>query len=219
MEQLTMKCLTTHKPSFCHTSVEYFGPIDISLSRNRTDKRYGALFTCLNTRAVYLDLAMYLYTKDFLNTMRRFIRFYGRPETINSDNGTNFVGAEKELLRQIKIMEQTKEIIEWSSKRSMTWKFQPPSAPHFVGNHESMVKSNKQALYRALELKKRRLRLPNEDMLRTILFEVAGLLNSRPLTYVSSNPKYLRPLTPNDLLNRPVDLWIKQYLPSLIGRS
>lgn len=55
----------------------------------------------------------------------------------------------------------------------MTWKFQPPSAPHYVREHESMVKSNKLELYRALELKKKRLRLPNEDMPRTIPFEVA----------------------------------------------
>ena len=40
-------------------------------------------------------------------------------------------------------------------------------------------------------------------MLRAVLFEEAGLLNSRPLTYVSSDPQDLRPLIPNDLLNRP----------------
>ena len=147
-------------------------------------------------------------------------------------------------------MEQTKNIIERTSKRSMTWRFQPPSAPYFGGAQESLVKSTKLAHYRALELERKGLRLPDEDMLRTVLFEVAGLLNSRPLTYVSSDPQNLRPLTPNDLLNippiahRPVskettdtslpkerfryvqglinlfwDLRIKQYLPSLIGRS
>ena len=45
-------------------------------------------------------------------------------------------------------------------------------------------------------------------MLRTLLFEVAGLLNSRPLTCAGTDPEDLRPLTPNDFLNKPpaVDL-------------
>ena len=88
-------------------------------------------------------------------------------------------------------------------KRKDTWKFQPPSAPHFGGAHESLMTSTKLALYRALELEKKGLRYPTEEMLRTLLFEVAGLLNSRPLTYTSSDPEDLRSLTPNDLLNRP----------------
>ncbi|HBI39500.1 MAG TPA: hypothetical protein DDY16_00930 [Tenacibaculum sp.] len=92
---------------------------------------------------------------------------------------------------------------ERTSRKSMTWKFQPPNAPHFGGAHESLVRSTKPALYRALELQKKVLRLPSEDMLRAVLFEEAGLLNSRPSTYVSSDPQDLRPLIPNDLLNRP----------------
>ena len=56
--------------------------------------------------------------------------------------------------------------------------------------------STKLALYRALELEKKGLRYPTEEMLRTLLFEVAGLLNSRPLTYTSSDPEDLRSLTP-----------------------
>ena len=42
--------------------------------------------------------------------------------------------------------------------------------------------------------------LVNEEMLRTLLAEVQGILNSRPLTPVSSDPKNLEPLTPNHLL-------------------
>ena len=85
--------------------------------------------------------------EEFFNTIRRFISCYGRLENINSDCITNFIKAEKELLTQIKIMEQTKEIIELTSKRNMTWKFQPPSVPHFKGTHESFVKSTMLALY------------------------------------------------------------------------
>ena len=40
-----------------------------------------------------------------------------------------------------------------------------------------------------------------DEMLQTLMAEVAGILNSRPLTPVSSDPKDLEPLTPNHLLS------------------
>jgi hypothetical protein len=60
----------------------------------------------------------------------------------------------------------------------------------------------KNALYTALDQEKAVLRTPSDGVLRKLLFEVAGLLNYRPLTYTSSDPDDFRPLTPNDFLNR-----------------
>jgi len=48
-----------------------------------------------------------------------------------------------------------------------------------------------------------KLRHPTINMLRTIFYEIAGLLNTRPLTYVSSDPLDFRPITPADFLARP----------------
>lgn len=42
--------------------------------------------------------------------------------------------------------------------------------------------------------------LVNEEMLGTLMAEVPGILNRRPLTPVSNEPKDLQPLTPNHLL-------------------
>jgi len=39
--------LTADYHLFCNTTVHYFNPLEIALSRNGTDKRYGPLFTCL----------------------------------------------------------------------------------------------------------------------------------------------------------------------------
>ena len=40
-----------------------------------------------------------------------------------------------------------------------------------------------------------------DEMLHTLMAEVAGILNSRPLTLVSRDPKDLEPLTPKHLLS------------------
>lgn len=47
--------------------------VDGGLSPNRTDERYGALFACLTTWAVYLDLPHSLSSEDLLNVLRRFV--------------------------------------------------------------------------------------------------------------------------------------------------
>lgn len=44
--------------------------------------------------------------------------------------------------------------------------------------------------------------MPIDEVLRTLLFEVSGILNSRPLTYTSSDPGDFRSLTPSDFLNQ-----------------
>ena len=116
---------------------------------------------------------------------------------IHSDNGTNFVGAERELREAVKFLYGTREVPAFMEKAGIDWTFHPPRTPHFGGAHESLVKSTKKALYNALELESGSLRHPT-GILRTLLYEVAGLLNTRPLTYVSSNPEDFRPLTPRE---------------------
>ena len=134
---------------FTHTAVDYFGPLEVMNHRGRPVKRYGVLFTCLITRAVFLELAVSLSSRDFLEVFERFVGIYGVPVSMHSDNGTNFVGAEKELLGELDRLHPN--ISTKLAERNLTWKFQPSSAPHFGGAHESLVKSVKRALYKTIE--------------------------------------------------------------------
>ena len=56
----------------------------------------GVPFTCLNSRAVHLEVATSLETECFINVFRGFINRRGPRKCIYSDNGSNFVVAERE---------------------------------------------------------------------------------------------------------------------------
>ena len=53
-------------PPFTFTGIDFFGPIitKAAYRRSRRNKRYGALFTCFQTRAVHLEVAQSLSTDD-----------------------------------------------------------------------------------------------------------------------------------------------------------
>jgi hypothetical protein len=81
---------------FTNTGMDYFGPMAVTAGRSR-QKRYGALFTCLSSRAVHVEIAHSLDTDSAIMAIRRFAARRGIPEKIFADNGTNFHGAEQEL--------------------------------------------------------------------------------------------------------------------------
>ena len=60
-------------------------------------KGYGVIFTCLLTRAVYVDLSSDYSTDAFLLVLRRFASLKGYPAKIYSDVGSQLEAASKEL--------------------------------------------------------------------------------------------------------------------------
>lgn len=95
MGDLPAARLDSYSAPFTHVTLDYFGPMETSAYRGRIIKRYGLLISCCVTRYVYLDLAQSFSTPDFLYCFRRFVGEYAKPSEVFSDNGTNFVGAEK----------------------------------------------------------------------------------------------------------------------------
>ena len=80
---------------FTNTGIDYFGPLTIKQGRRTrstdgTSKRYGAIFTCLNTCVVHIELVGSLLTNNFILALRRFISRRGHSKNIFSDNRTNF---------------------------------------------------------------------------------------------------------------------------------
>lgn len=180
-------------PPFTNCGVDYFGPFEIKRGRS-TVKRYGVIFTCLTTRAIHLEMAASLDTDSFIHALRRFIARRGQIKTLRSDNGTNFIGAERELKRAIAEWNVSK-IEDHLKQQGIQWMFNPPSGPHHGGVWERLIKSVKKILNVTL-----RLQTLDEESLHTLLCEAEAIINSRPITKASSDPNDLEVLTPNHLL-------------------
>ena len=82
---------------FDRVGIDYAGPVMVKcgpIRKPRFAKGYVAVFVCLATKAVHLEIVSDLTTSAFIATLRRFIGRRGIPSTLWSDHGTNFVGAE-----------------------------------------------------------------------------------------------------------------------------
>jgi len=80
-------------PPFMYTSCDYFGPIKVQIGRNKTVKRCGVLFTCLNSRAIHCERATDASTMEFSQVLRRLFLYHGYPKVMISDNHSQMVGA------------------------------------------------------------------------------------------------------------------------------
>ena len=97
-------------------------------------KAYVAVFVCFATKAIHLELITNLRTDIFLASLHLFIRRRGMPHCIYSDNGTNFVGAQRELAELYAFLQKQateKVVADWTSVRGIEWQFSPSRAPHF----------------------------------------------------------------------------------------
>nr|XP_024661744.1 uncharacterized protein LOC106674801 [Maylandia zebra] len=132
-------------------------------------------------------------TDSFLMALQRFISRRGTPLEIICDQGTNFKGGDKELRAAFNNLAPTLQPVLMTKR--IHFKFNPPHAPHFGGAWEREIHSVKNALKRTIGAQ-----MVTEEVLRTVLIEIEGILNSKPLGYVSSDIADIDPVTPNLLL-------------------
>lgn len=200
MGQLPAPRVVPSRP-FLETGVDYCGPIMLRQSLNRRAcivKAYIAIFVCLATKAVHIELVCDLSTEAFLAALRRFISRRGRCKAIYCDNGTNFIGAKRVLSdfhNFITKQKNSDQLIQALIPENIMWHFIPPSSPHFGGIWEASVKSVKMHLRRIMG----NACLVFEE-LYTLLTQIEACLNSRPLTAMSEDPSDLTALTPAHFL-------------------
>ena len=179
-------------PPFTYSGMDCFGPFYVKDGRKEL-KRYGVLFTCMCSRAIHIEMLDDLTSDAFLNALRCFIALRGNVSQLQSDQGTNFVGARnefKELMKEIE-QERVKEL-------GCSFVMNPPASSHMGGVWERQIRTVRSVLTSILDQSARRL---DSSSLRTFLYEVMAIVNSRPLTTEHLNdPSGPEPLTPNHIL-------------------
>lgn len=190
---------------FYEVGCDYAGPIMYKQHNGRkspTLKSYIAVFVCLVTKAVHLELVTDLSSDAFLAALDRFVARRGLCGHIHSDNGTNFQGAAKKLGEIYKAVTNFKfnnNVSNFLSTKGIQWHFIPPASPHFGGIWESTVKSIKYHLRRTIG----QATLKYEE-LTTLLARIEAILNSRPLVQADSDDlPYISP--GHFLIGRPLN--------------
>ncbi|XP_018312920.1 uncharacterized protein [Mycetomoellerius zeteki] len=114
------------------------------------------------------------------------------------DNGTNFVGAARELneLHKMFAEEQVqRKLNDFFVETQIQWQNIPPNAPHFGGLWEAAIKSAKYHMKRIIGNASL-----NYDEMSTAITEMEAILNSRPISPMSNDPNDVQALTPGHFL-------------------
>ena len=169
--------------AFTQVGVDFAGPDYLKDVYSKSKKVYKAciaIFTCASSRAVRLELVPDLSRGTFLRCLKRFVSRRGVPRLVISDNGKTFEGC---------------SLKPFLSQHGIVWKLNVPQAPWWGGFFERMVGSVKRCLKKTLG----NARVTYEEF-QTVLLEVEGILNPRPLTHVYEELE--EPISPSSCIGR-----------------
>ncbi|CAG2245380.1 unnamed protein product [Mytilus edulis] len=156
MSSLPEERLKADDLPFTRIGIDFFGPFEIKQGRSVV-KRY----------------AHSLDTDSCINAIRRFIARRGVPEFIRMDNGTNFVGSERELREEINRWNMNR-MQEFMIQEHIQWEVNSPSASDKIW--ERLIRSVRKVLYSIMH--EQNIRLTDEGLM-TLFCEVEGILNKK----------------------------------------
>ena len=167
---------------FASTGVDYLGPLyclPVFGDDEKMHKAWVALYTCMSTRAIILEVVNNANADGFLNSFKRFLARRGCPDIMVSDNGSVFTA---------------KETQKFAAERGIHWKLNIDEAPWTGGVWERLVSCVKRCMKKVVGTKK----LTYVE-LQTLVCEIEMILNNRPIG-VDYDDDQEDILTPNHLV-------------------
>ncbi|GFR04035.1 integrase catalytic domain-containing protein [Trichonephila clavata] len=185
---------------FTIIGIDFAGSVHIRCLKPR-DTTYIALFTCATTRVLHIELVSDLTTYKFLLALQRFVGRRGLPNTIYTDNATNFHAENKELI----LFWQTLSSAitqQYYAQNGITWRFIAIRVAWGGRLVERLICIVKQCLRKVLEgvNEDSGQTFLDEESLSTIFIGIEAALNSRPLVYEEENDDNSSTLTPAHFL-------------------
>jgi hypothetical protein len=182
---------------FTNVGFDVFGPWEVHTRRTRggaaKSKRWGLVFTCLTSRAIHIELLESMDASAFICALRRFFALRGQAAILRCDQGTNFVGGKSELQDAFEEMDLAK-VQRFVTEQGCKWEMNPPHASHFGGVWERQIGTIRRVLDGMfVELGKAQL---THELLSTLMAEVTGIVNARPLTAIPTDVDDPQPLSP-----------------------
>ena len=173
---------------FTYTGV---GPLYVcTTGSSAANKAWISLFTCCVVRAIHLEIVTDMSTETFIRCLKHFAARRGMPRKCVSDNGSTF----KTTAKFLKTVFKDDMVLGYLAGVGIEWVFNIERAPWLGGVSERMVKSTKRCRKKMIGQAKLSL-----DELHTAIVEIESIINSRPLSYISSSDLE-EPLTPSHLM-------------------
>ena len=145
------------------------------------------VFYCGSSRAVHVDVVPELSMETLIRSFKRFICRRGIPKLIVLDNTQTVKTAAKFLSSLFELPEVQSFLLDHKTD----WRSNLKLAPWWGGFFEHMIRCVKRCLKKILK----NVKLTYDELL-TVVVEVECVLNSKPLTCVSSEDTE-EPLTPS----------------------
>ncbi|XP_055623684.1 uncharacterized protein LOC129767089 [Toxorhynchites rutilus septentrionalis] len=173
---------------FEFSGMDYCGPFLVRplSGKGASVKMYVGLFVCLVVKAVHFEIIADLSSAACINAVKRFVARRGRVRELHCDNGTAFVGADRELRLLRKEFLRQLDAEEWTTyclESGIIFRFIPARSPHFGGIWEAGFKSFKFHFRRIMGN-----RSFSVDQFLTVAAQIESILNSRPLSPLSESP-------------------------------
>ena len=175
-------------PPFTYIAVDYAGPMYVRGHHKEAEgnKVRICLFMYCVTRATHLELVLDLSTATFIRCLKRFTARRGLPKKIVSDKAKTFKAAAKtieSMLNHEDLKDHLMNLRNFNLEKPPWW-----------GGLFEWLRLIKQSLHRMIG----KVTLSYDEM-HTVILEVEAILNSRPLSYTTSDYTE-EPLTPAYLL-------------------
>ena len=135
-------CRVTKVSPFSNVGIDYFGTVFI---KHRDSNRkawvcmFVCMFVCMATRALHMKLVADSTAAEFFLSFRYFAARYGTPTLVVSDNAPHFKIVGSSLTVAWKDIVTATDVILYSSKNEIGWKFIIEFSLWMGGFYETLV--------------------------------------------------------------------------------